>query len=70
MDKSSENHDDHKKVRFNDDVVVHEVRRLYTKNMWIGTREVEANMRSVKKQHSRMLKDQEQHEVSNEMEFK
>ena len=38
-----------KKVRFNDDVVVHEVRRLYTKNMWIGMREVEANIRAILK---------------------
>jgi hypothetical protein len=36
-----------KEVRFNDNVVVHEVCRLYNRDMWICTDEIQANFDAI-----------------------
>lgn len=38
-----------KSVRFDDHVVVHEVCKLYTIDMWMGAHQIQANCNAVKK---------------------
>lgn len=44
-----------KKVRFNDNVVVHDVRRLYTKNTWICKGQVEKEKSKNAKQNTKSI---------------